>query len=123
MRGYRKTIGDFGENLALKFLHQRGYTIIARNYLSRYGELDIIAVHPKDINTLCCIEVKTRLSVEFGSPEEAVTPSRVKKMHAAACCYFRERRIEDKFFRLDIISIFINAVTRSARIKHLRGIQ
>lgn len=70
--------GDKGEKLALEFLKKRGYRIIGRNFHSRVGEIDIIALEG---NTLVFIEVKTRWSKKFGSPQEAVTP---RKLHSIA---------------------------------------
>lgn len=119
---YNKNLGDLGERLARTFLSQHGYTIIECNVSSLYGEIDIIALHPKDTNTLCCIEVKTRISTDFGTPEEAVTPLKIKRLHDTACSYFFQNRIEGKLFRLDILSITISPQTKRARMKHIKGI-
>ena len=122
MNRYRKDIGDFGEKLACRFLRRQGYTIIEQNFSSRYGEIDIIAIHPKFLDTLCCIEVKTRLSTLFGAPEEAITRDKIKRLHDTACSYFFQNRIEDRIFRLDVISIQINAAAKKATIKHMVGV-
>jgi Holliday junction resolvase-like predicted endonuclease len=58
----------------------------------------------------------------FGSPEEAVTPHKIKRLRDTACSYFFKNNIEDKFFRLDILSIFIDHAAKKARIKHIKGI-
>ena len=122
MSRYRKNVGDYGEQLALQFLQKRGYIIIDRNFSSKYGEIDILALHSEEPETICCVEVKTRLSSVFGEPEEAVTRDKTKRLHDTACSYFFQNRIEDKIFRLDILSIFIDQTTKKARIKHLKGI-
>jgi putative endonuclease len=122
MSRYKKDLGVYGENLACQFLIKRGYIIIDRNFSSKYGEIDIFATHPKELETLCAIEVKTRISSNFGQPEEAVTPNKIKRLHDTACSYFFQNKIEDKVFRLDIVSIFIDQTTKKARIKHLKGI-
>ena len=122
MTRYRKNIGDYGEELASQFLTKRGYTIVARKFASLYGELDIVALHPEHTDTLCCIEVKTRLTDAFGSPEEAITREKIKRLHDTACSYFFQHNVEDKIFRLDAISILINSVTKKAIIKHIKGI-
>lgn len=121
MNRYRKNLGDYGENIALKFLEKRGYAIIDQNFSSRYGEIDIIALHPKETDTICCIEVKTRISTDFGSPEEAVTYDKIKRLHDTACSYFFQNRIEDKIFRLDVISILIDRLAKKAKIRHIKG--
>lgn len=122
MNKYNKTLGHYGENLACQFLIKHGYTIVDRNFSSSYGELDIIALNPKDTETLCCIEVKTRSTTTFGAPEEAITHNKIKRLHDTACSYFFLNKIEDKFFRLDVISILIDDATSKARIKHIKGI-
>lgn len=60
-----------GEDAACSFLRKLNYKIIDRNFRRGYGELDITAV---DGNTLVFIEVKTRISDNFGTPFEAITP-------------------------------------------------
>ncbi|MBI4359464.1 MAG: YraN family protein [Candidatus Jacksonbacteria bacterium] len=122
MEKYRKWLGAYGENLACQFLQKRGYTIILRNFSSRYGELDIIAFHPSEPETLCCIEVKTRTTNNFGAPEEAITRTKIKKLHDTACSYFFQNNIEGKIFRLDVIAITVNMKIKRARIKHLKAI-
>ena len=62
--------GTWGEELALRYLRRRGYTLVERNYRTRYGELDLIVRHH---NTLVFVEVKTRRGVGLGNPLEAVT--------------------------------------------------
>ena len=119
---YNKKLGGYGEKLAVEFLNRRGYTIIDTNFSSRYGEIDIIALHPFEPDTLCCVEVKTRVSPRFGAPEEAITRDKIKRLHDTACSYFFQNRIEGKFFRLDAISIFINRAAKKAIIKHTPAI-
>ena len=63
-RGYRKTLGDWGEQVASTYLETQGYEILARNYHSRHGELDLIAT--KNKKRLYLIEVKTRSNHAYG---------------------------------------------------------
>src|SRR3989338_5592838 len=122
MSRYKKNLGAYGEDLACQFLLRHGYTIIARNFFCKYGELDIVAMHPSNSEIICCIEVKTRLSHEYGSPEEAVTGDKIKKLHDTTCSFFSHHKIKEKHFRLDIISIFIDTLAKKARIKHLKAL-
>jgi len=119
---HNKNIGDYGEELATKFLQKRGYTILDRNFSSRYGEIDIIAFDPKERDTINCVEVKTRFTTTFGQPEDAITRTKIKKLHDTSCSYFFENNIEEKIFQLDVISILINKKTKKARIKYLPSI-
>lgn len=76
--------GKHGEDLAIAFLQKRAYKIIDRNFRIRGGEIDIIAI---EANTLVFVEVKTRTSLKFGSPQEAVTKSKIFFMERAAKFY------------------------------------
>ena len=66
---FRKELGARGEALAERALKKDGYKIVERNYRSRFGEIDIIAI---DKDTLVFIEVKTRSNKAYGTPGEAV---------------------------------------------------
>lgn len=97
-----KILGIKGENLAVTFLKEKGYRIIARNYKTYIGEIDIIA---QDGNTMVFIEVKTRADELFGQPFEAVNRKKRHKMKNVALLYMKrhERNLPVRF---DVISIF-----------------
>ena len=63
-----KELGNFGENYVSNYLKNLGFNIIDRNYHTKYGEIDIIASKDGKIHF---VEVKTRKSLLFGTPEEA----------------------------------------------------
>lgn len=79
-----KDFGNFGEDLASKFLRDKGYILIERNFRSIYGEIDIVA---QDGDVLVFIEVKTRTDNQFGSALEAITPWKIKKIIRTAQYY------------------------------------
>ena len=105
-------LGKKGESLALIFLKNKGYTILAQNW--RYGraEVDIIA-QVEDI--IVFVEVKTRSTDYFGYPEESVTAHKQQLMANAAEGYFDEFEIEAEV-RFDIIAIIHNV--RQTSIHH-----
>ena len=74
---FKKLLGDRGERLAAKFLRKRGFKIIARQYKTRMGELDLIA---RDGHDIVFVEVKTRRSDAAGHPVEAITPTKQQKL-------------------------------------------
>ena len=78
---HNRIVGKEGEDKAVKYLSEHGFEIIDRNYRTKYGEIDIVAV--KD-NTLCCVEVKTRTSTKYGYPHEAISPSKLRRMELTA---------------------------------------
>ena len=69
--------GERGETIAADYLTQQGFTVLRRNYHTRYGEIDIICA---DEHYLVFVEVKTRSSSAFGAPCEAVTASKQRKI-------------------------------------------
>jgi len=80
----RKDTGILGEKLAQDFLKKRGYRILETNYRCPQGEIDIVA---RQKDTLAFIEVRTKTSLEFGSPEESITTTKKERMKATAAHY------------------------------------
>lgn len=98
----RIELGKIGEKLALKYLKRHRYKILEQNYKSRYGEIDIIA---KNKGVLAFIEVKTRKSQEFGSPEESVDIHKQRQMAKVALDYLSKKNIQDTDCRFDVVAI------------------
>ena len=73
----RHETGKLGEDLAEKYLEQIGYKVIERNFECKQGEIDIIAL---DKNEIIFIEVKTRTSIKYGSPADAVNENKQKNL-------------------------------------------
>jgi len=101
----RLELGKRGEEATADFLRKKGYRIIERNYKNRLGEIDIIA---KDKKTLCFIEVKTRTSLRFGYPQEAVTERKQKKINRVALAYLKQYNLLQISARFDIVSVIFN---------------
>ena len=80
----RRDVGILGEKLASDFLNKKGYHIIETNYRSPEGEIDIIA---KYSDSLVFVEVRTKTSLEFGSPEESITATKMERLKATAAYY------------------------------------
>lgn len=114
----RHITGGFGENEATKYLIKKGYKIIAKNFLCKFGELDIIA---KDKNEICIIEVKTRTSSLYGQPAEAVNNIKKKHLMRTAQYYLIKNKLENEFIRFDVIEVFLNN-DNSFRINHIKQI-
>ena len=91
-----------GEALAGKILKKKGYKILKRNYVSKYGEIDIVAY---DNGIICFVEVKTRQSENYGPPELAVTKEKRKRIVRTALNYLTINNIEDTDCRFDVVSI------------------
>ena len=98
-------LGHRGEELAVTFLKEKGYTVLERNWKLGDLETDIIA---KQGDEIVFVEVKTRASLNWGAPEDAVDELRKRRMTAAANAYLKFHRLDNPF-RFDIIAIVFNA--------------
>jgi len=94
-------LGKLGEELAIKYLTTKGFVIRDKNWRFQKAEVDIIA---QKENLLIAVEVKTRSSVDFGSPEEFVNPKKIKLLGKAMDEYIRIHDL-DVEFRFDIIGV------------------
>ncbi len=109
------TIGNTGEKLARYYLIKKGYQILERNYKVPFGEIDIIA---EKNDCLCFIEVKCRKSKKYGLPEESITQYKKDKIIKVAQMYIKQKRVQDKFFRFDVITLHFNN-SLLTEIKHI----
>lgn len=91
-----------GKDLAGKFLKRSGYKILKRNYVSKYGEIDIVAY---DRGTISSVEVKTRQSENYGPSELAVTRGKRKRIIKASLNYLAINHIDSIDYRFDVVSI------------------
>lgn len=110
-------LGARGEEAAAAFLERSGMTIVERNWRCKSGEIDIIML---DGETLVLVEVKTRRTSAKGSPEEAVSPTKQKKLIRLAQAYVAHAGIEPTEIRFDVIGIIPLAQDR-ALLRHHRA--
>lgn len=111
--------GSYGENLAEDFLKGKGYKILQKNFKARYGEIDLIAL---DKDTLVFIEVKTRKSAQYGSPEEAITPRKLYQI-AKTSQIFKSLHPElPEGMRIDAVCIELDQNREVQRIELLQNI-
>ncbi len=103
MAGHNE-LGKLGEEAAVDFLQKNNYEILETNWVFQKAEIDIIALKG---NTLAIVEVKTRSSLEFGLPQEFVTPKKIKLLVKAVDEYINQNDI-DAEARFDIISVYNN---------------
>ena len=98
-----RNIGDKAEGRALNFLRQQGLQILATNYSSRFGEVDIIAL---DKEVWVCVEVKYRRSNKYGDAAEFVTTQKQSRMIAAFQQYLMDkgRNPASTPIRLDVVA-------------------
>lgn len=100
--------GKTGETLAVKYLETHGYRVLDRNYTTNIGEVDIFATDEK---TLIAVEVKSRLSLEFGTPAEAVGHEKIKKISQVTAQYIKQFRLFGVPVRFDVVEVYLKDKT------------
>lgn len=116
--GDRNELGRRGEQAAADFLAGLGWTVVARNWRCREGEIDIIA---RDGPTLVFCEVKTRRGTGFGVPFDAITHTKRVRLRRLVAAYLAEAAGHPGPVRIDAIGI-LWARGGSAQVEHLRGV-
>lgn len=123
----KKYLGNLGETIAANYLRNKGYEIIELNYTNlsgrKVGEIDIVA---KDLhkNELVFVEVKAREFQKYQNtlPEENVTYQKMRKLEKIAYFYLQQKNLINEAYRFDVISLWIDKIKRTAKIKHIRSI-
>jgi len=113
----RRELGMRGEDAASAYLERIGMTIVERNWRCPAGEVDIVAL---DGETLILCEVKTRSTIAKGTPEEAVTPTKQKRIGRIARAYLAHACIVPCAVRFDVVSIMLLGEDR-ALLRHHRA--
>ena len=96
-------LGHEGEDIAAKYLEQKGYAVLDRNWRCGHKDLDLVVT--KD-NVVVFVEVKTRTGTEWGDPVDAVTDRKIRRIVNSADAYIRFNQI-DMDARFDIVSIVV----------------
>jgi len=110
----RRDTGILGEKLAQDFLKKRGYRILETNYRCPQGEIDIVA---RQRDTLAFIEVRTKTSLEFGSPEESITTAKKERMRATAAYYEQTHSNLPQSWRIDFVAVELDQKGGLSRIE------
>ena len=139
----KKEIGRRGEEIAAEFLERKGLQIVERNFHSRWGELDLIAVkinesdYENEIyfdetaegmnadatmgqgNGVHFVEVKTRTGSEYGTPGAAVTYTKQQKLRKTALVWLQEQEQYYSDLCFDVIEVWV--VGKTAKIRWLQS--
>lgn len=118
----KKDIGNIGEELAVRYLTNKNYLILNKNYYIKGGEVDIVA-WDKASQEVVFIEVKTRTSRQYGWPEEAVNPKKRHFLAKTANRYLAHHHYPfDQNYRFDSLAIELDFKTRMAKIRQFKYI-
>lgn len=109
-------LGKWGEELAAKYLEQKGYVIRDRDWRQGKLDLDIVAV-ADDGETVVFVEVKARKTNAFGQPDQAVDAKKIKRLARAADSYVKSLGVSAPL-RFDIVSI-IGDQKEAQTIEHI----
>ncbi len=115
----RQDLGQLGEKLACDFLKKQGYQILDQNFRTRGGEIDVVA---RESGTVVFVEVKTRVSREFGYPEDAIDARKQHKLAMTAECYLSAHRMYEADFRIDAIGIEIDRAGKVTALRHEKDV-
>jgi len=116
-QSYTHKVGRLGEDLAARYLQSQGYIILERNYRCQEGEIDLVAM---DGSCLAFVEVRTRRSTRFGTPEESITLKKKAKLLSAAQSYVAEKGWEG-FWRIDLLAIEVSPKGSIRRINLVKN--
>ncbi|MBM6400427.1 YraN family protein [Phycicoccus sonneratiae] len=116
--GPRAGLGRYGEDLAARYLRERGMQVLERNWRCEHGEVDIVAL---DAGCLVVCEVKTRSGTGFGEPVEAVTVAKAMRLRRLAAAYVRDRGGHPGGLRIDVVGVLCR---RGAppEVRHVVGV-
>jgi putative endonuclease len=111
-------VGQVGEKLAREYLQKNGYKILEHNYKTRYAEIDLVGEKNK---TLVFVEVRTKVGENFGSPEDTINKSKLKKVLWNAKSYAGFKNWQGPQ-RIDAICIVLKSDFSVVRLDHYKNI-
>ncbi|MGH3465090.1 MAG: YraN family protein [Kribbellaceae bacterium] len=111
-------VGQYGEEVAARYLQEAGFAILERNWRCDFGEIDIVA---RDGRVLVICEVKTRRGTDYGSPQEAVTWRKLARLRKLAAQWLSEHEVTPDEVRIDVVGV-VRPHTGPAVVEHLRGV-
>lgn len=113
--------GSFAEGLAEKFLENRGYKILCRNYRKPWGEVDVI-VEKEGIIIFVEVKASDSPAPKGFEPEKRVNDKKILRIKRAAQTYIQQKNLDDRSWQIDIIAIELNKDRRTAKITHFKNI-
>ena len=111
-------VGQIGEDLAAKFLEERGYKILEQNYKTRYSEIDLVASKGED---LVFVEVRTKIGENFGTPEDTLKNQKLRKVRFNALSYVAFKKWQGPI-KIDAICIVLKPDYEVLRLNHYENI-
>ena len=118
----RQELGARSEQLAARWLEQRGWRVLARNWRCRLGEIDVVATETvAGRTTVVFCEVKCRSGLGFGDPLEAITWAKLRRLRSLAAEWMRVHEVTAATVRLDAVGVLL-VRGREPTIRHVRAV-
>ena len=116
MKTQNRNTGRLGEQIAEGFLFKKGFELIERNFSTRFGEIDLIC---RDKDILVFVEVKTKRSLDFGTPEEMFTQNKRRRVMNMGYVYTKGKEVK---CRIDMIAILLDENNNLLSLKHYENL-
>jgi putative endonuclease len=113
----RTHLGTKGEDIAAAYLQQQGHLLLERNFRTRYGEVDLVTRHG---DAIVFVEVRTRRTATYGTPEESVTARKGQRLVLAAQQYLQDNSMEQAHWRIDLVSVRMQG--GQPKVTHLHNV-
>lgn len=125
-RTEKRKLGDTGESIACNFLKRRGFDILDRNYLKKWGEIDIIAkkkgvIRFIEVKTVSRVTLNDEVTQETYRPEDNLHPWKLKRLSRAIQTFLLERDIKGDW-QFDVVTVRIDESHRRARVEIIENI-
>lgn len=114
----RKEIGRRGEDIAAQYLAAKGWELVARNWSTQLGELDIVA---NDGLQIIIVEVRTTTSHQYGLGFQSVQYRKQQQVRKLAQQFIQNQRLEHLPIRFDVVSVLLSKDRRFVDLSHLEG--
>jgi putative endonuclease len=115
---HHQALGDYGERLAERHLTGLGMRLLDRNWRCRDGEADLVL---RDGDVLVVCEVKTRTSLDYGSPQEAVTDEKLERLGRIGQAWVTAHHVRPSGVRIDLVAV-LRPLKGPSTIEHVRGL-
>ena len=124
---FNRKSGREGEEIAAKFLENKGYKILERNYYTRFGEIDLICSHSTSSGreVLYFVEVKLKHGDDFGTPEEMIGSFKLSQVQRMAEFYLMDKPEMAEIYKtysIDAVCIVLNDSGEVERINHYENL-